>query len=239
MGVSWGSHCFFVMQIEHRILIVDDDEDILELLSYNLCKEGYIIHGVHESAKTVDVALAFQPALIILDAVMPDEDGFEVCRKLRSQTFFSQTYIFILTNLVESQYEELAFKSGADEFIHKMLGVRSLLKRIELVLRKKIVIKKRHNNLQVGSWLLNRSSHCIWLKEKRILLSQEEFELVYFLAQNTERSITISLLEDVLSGSNLFQMNTSIETCIGNLVHKLGRGWISYPHKKSLRFIVT
>lgn len=227
------------MQNDDRILIVDDDEDILELLSYNLCKAGYIIDRVHESVKTVDVALAFRPALIILDAVMPGEDGFEVCRKLRSQPLFSQTHIFILTNLVESQYQELAFKSGADEFIHKMLGVRSLLKRIELVLRKRIIIKKRYNSLQVGSWLLNRSSHCIWLKEKRILLSQEEFEIVYFLAQNTERSITISLLEDVLSGSNLFQINTSVETCIGNLIHKLGRGWISYPHKRSLRFIIT
>ncbi len=210
----------------HRILIIDDDLDILELLEYNLHREGYEVQCLNDPRRSLEYAQEFNPTLIILDAVMPEVDGFSVCKQFRSSHSFENISIFMLTALVESHYEKMAFGSGADDFIHKMLGLRSLTKRIELVLRKKLIIQKRFDRLEIGGWKIIRGENLVIKNNRRVKLLPEEFEVFYFIAQNAHRTLTHDHVLQVTSGSNLFQHHFSIEKCMEGLMWKLGIHWI-------------
>jgi Response regulators consisting of a CheY-like receiver domain and a winged-helix DNA-binding domain len=136
------------------------------------------------------------------------------------------TFHFHAHALVESQYENLAFGSGADDFVHKMLGLRSLTKRIELVLRKKLIIRKRVEHLEIGKWKIHRTENSVSIDGRTTKLSPEEFEIFYFLAQNANRSLTRDHIAQIISGANLFQLSFSIDKCLAGLTVKLGRQWI-------------
>lgn len=221
-----------------RILIIDDDQDILDLLRYNLQKEGYRVSCLHDPLQAVQKATVFRPTLIILDAVMPQKDGFEVCKDFRSLPEFSEIPIFILTALVESRFEAEAFASGADDFVHKMLGLRSLTKRIELVLRNKLTIRKRVDRIEIGGWQIDRATHSVDHGGKRSQLTPEEFEVLYFFAQNPNRSLTLDHIDKIISGSNLFQLSISLDKCLEGLTYKLGHRWLQYRGKSGFQFNV-
>ncbi len=221
-----------------RILIIDDDADILELLEYNLRKEGYIVQCLNDPRTSIEHASQFHPTLIILDAVMPEMDGFSVCRQLRASPDFNEIPIFILTALMEARFEQHAFGSGADDFIHKMLGMRSLIKRIELVLRKKLVIRKRINNLKIGNWNIIRAEHVVSFEGHSVELSPEEFEVLYFIAQNANRSLNRDHVAQIINGSNLFQLPVSFDKCLEGLIKKLGRRWLTFKGKNGFQFNV-
>ena len=105
-----------------RVLVVDDDKDILELLEYNLEKEGFTVKTIDESQDAVTVAKDFSPDLIILDIMMPHPNGIEICRELRSMKRFADTYIFFLTAKSENYYHEAALDTGGDDYIEKVIG---------------------------------------------------------------------------------------------------------------------
>src|SRR5690606_8365311 len=105
-----------------RVMVVDDDKDILDLLEYNLEKEGFKVKVLTDSSKAVKAAKDFEPDLIILDIMMPHPNGIEICRDLRSMKRFSDTYIFFLTAKSESYYQHAALNTGGDDFIEKVIG---------------------------------------------------------------------------------------------------------------------
>lgn len=219
-----------------RILIIDDDLDILELLEYNLSREGYEVFCLQNPEQSYSVACEVHPTLIILDAVMPQQDGFSVCRQLRSSQEFATTPIFILTALVESHYEKQAIQHGADDFIHKMLGLRSLTKRIELVLRKKLIIRKREERFQIGMYLIDRSKLQVYYKGKYFKLNPEEFEIFFFIAQNAHHYLTRDHVLQIIGGSNLFQMSISVDRCFTNLHALFGKHWIRPRGRYAFQF---
>ena len=219
-----------------KIAVIDDDPDILELLEYNLRKEGYIVQCLNDPKISIEHASQFHPTLIILDAVMPDMDGFSVCRQFRASPDFHEVPIFILTALVESRFEQHAFGSGADDFIHKMLGLRSLIKRIELVLRKKLIIRKRINNLKIGNWNIIRAEHIVSFSGQSVELSPDEFEVLYFIAQNAHRFLSRDHVAQIISGSNLFQLPVSSDKCLEGLIKKLGKHWLTFKGKNAFQF---
>src|ERR1700755_3275700 len=109
-----------------RVLVVDDDSDILDLLEYNLAKEGFKVKTLDDSSRAVSVAEEFLPDLVILDIMMPHPNGIEVCRTLRGMKRFADTYIFFLTAKSESYYHEAALDTGGDDYIEKIVGLRAL-----------------------------------------------------------------------------------------------------------------
>jgi two-component system, OmpR family, alkaline phosphatase synthesis response regulator PhoP len=117
-----------------RILVVDDDKDILELLSYNLERQGYKVQTIDASTQAVRACIQFEPDLIILDMMMPEINGIEVCRSIRSLEKFKETIIFFLTAKSENYYRAAALETGANDFIEKIIGVRSLMDKIKLTL---------------------------------------------------------------------------------------------------------
>jgi two-component system alkaline phosphatase synthesis response regulator PhoP len=201
---------------------VDDDQDILELLSYNLGKEGYDVLTLHESMSAMPVAKAFLPDLIILDIMMPGLNGIELCRKLRSKERFKHTYIFFLTARSENYYQDAALNTGGDDYIEKIVGLKALTKRIGAVLKRNFKIHKSTALFKVGDLLINRRSCSVSLNGNEISLSKPEFDVLFFFAQNPTKTITIENLVQSIWGSDTYVADAHEEVYIQRLKRKLG-----------------
>lgn len=205
-----------------RILVVDDDNDILELLNYNLGKEGFKVKTLEDSKKAIATAKDFQPDLIILDIMMPHPNGIEVCRELRSMKRFENTYIFFLTAKSESYFVQAALDTGGDDFIEKVIGLRALTYKVSSVLKKRYIIRKSVAELKLGAMKINRKARSVKMGEKEIVLSKPEFELLFFFAQNPGKMITLDTLLHNIWGSEIYLVDTSIDGYIQNLSKKIG-----------------
>lgn len=205
-----------------RVLLVDDDLDILELLKYNLEKEGYKVKTLDDSHHAVSVAKDFCPDLIILDIMMPHPNGIEICKALRSMKRFEDTYIFFLTAKSESYYQQAALDTGGDDYIEKVVGLRALTYKVSTVLKRKFIIRKSIPELQVGNISLNRKANTVTIHHQEVKLSKPEFELLFFFAQNPRKIITQENLLCNIWGSEIYLFDTSIDAYIHNLKKKLG-----------------
>jgi two-component system alkaline phosphatase synthesis response regulator PhoP len=209
-----------------RILIVDDDRDILELLEYNLVKEGFNVKSIDDSREAIRAAETFEPDLIILDIMMPHPNGIEICRELRSMKRFSDTYIFFLTARFEQYYQEAALDIGGDDYIEKIMGLRSLTFKISTVLKRKLVIRKSSPELNIGNMRIFRRSKTVKIGDREVVLSKPEFELLFFFAQNPRKTISYQNILRNIWGAETYLMDGSIEIYIQNLARKLGRDLI-------------
>ncbi len=205
-----------------RVMVVDDDKDILDLLAYNLWKEGYAVKVVDESKKVIRAAKSFHPDLIVLDLMMPHPNGIELCRELRGMQEFENTYIFFLTAKSDAYYQQAAFETGADDYIEKIMGLRSLTHKIKAVLKKNFIISKRKSDLTYGRIVLRRKSLTAVLDENPIQLSKPEFELLFFLVQNEGKPVTSEQLIDYLWGSAVYLTESTIDNYLESLQLKLG-----------------
>ena len=205
-----------------RVLLVDDDWDILELLEYNLEKEGFKVRTLEDSLQAVDVAKEFSPDLIILDIMMPHPNGIEICKELRSIKRFEDTYIFFLTAKSESYYQQAALDTGGDDYIEKVVGLRALTYKVKTVLKRRFVIRKSVPELKVGNMSINRRAGSVKIGDAVIMLSKPEFELLFFFAQNPGKVISQENLLANIWGSEIYLFDTSIEVYIQNLRKKLG-----------------
>ncbi|MBT1712045.1 response regulator transcription factor [Fulvivirgaceae bacterium PWU5] len=205
-----------------RILVVDDDRDILELLEYNLEKEGFHVKGIDESQNAVKAALAFSPDLIILDIMMPHPNGIEICRELRSIKRFEDIYIFFLSAKSEHYYHEAALDTGGDDYIEKVIGLRALTYKVATVLKRNFVIRKSIPELKIGNLKIHRKSTSVMIDDDEITLSRPEFELLFFFAQNPRKVISQENLLQNIWGSEIYLFDTSIDVYIQSLRKKLG-----------------
>lgn len=203
-----------------RVLVVDDDKDILDLLEYNLRKEGFRVKILEDSTQTIAEAKTFDPHLIILDMMMPHCNGIDICRDLRTIQSFKEIYIFFLTALSDHQQE--AYKAGADDYIEKLIGLRALTYKVNTVLRSKYVIRKRILHLKVGGLYLDRETNTVSTSERTFTLSQPEFELLFFLVQNNGKRITHKSLIHNIWGSETYLLDASLDNYIISLKKKLG-----------------
>lgn len=219
-----------------RVLVVDDDEDILDLLKYNLEKEGFKVKTVERSTKALRVAWEFCPDLIILDIMMPHPNGIELCREFRNNKRFDSTYIFFLTAKSESYYQQAAFNTGGDDYIEKMMGLRTLTFKINSVLKKRFVIRKRIDDLKVGLMTLHRATTSVTIDNEDIFLSQPEFDMLYFFAQNSGRLVSYNSLIQLLWGAEMNVSGTALEQYVDSVNQKAGRQLIQKLHDHQLRF---
>jgi two-component system, OmpR family, alkaline phosphatase synthesis response regulator PhoP len=219
-----------------RVLVVDDDEDILDLLKYNLEKEGFKVKTLEKSSKAIRVAWEFCPDLIILDIMMPHPNGIELCREFRNSKRFESTYIFFLTAKSESYYQQAALNTGGDEYIEKMMGLRTLTFKINSVLKKRFVIRKSIADVQAGSLTLHRSTASVTINDGEIFLSKPEFDLLFFFAQNAGRLVSYNNLIQLLWGAEMNVSGTALEQFIDSVNKKTGKPFIQKLHDHQLRF---
>lgn len=215
------------MPEKHKILIVDDDKDILELLKYNLEKDGYDVYVEKNSVMSIKRAMQVHPELIILDIMMPEMNGIQVCDQLRRTPDFKETYIFFLTAKTQKLLQMQAFESGGDDYIEKITGLRSLSHKVSSVLDKNLIIRKSVREIEVNGLTLDRAQRIAKFNGKKIVLPQYEFELLFFFAQNPRKIITRDNLLHNIWGSDVYLVAKSVDFYIQNVCSKLGVGLIS------------
>ncbi|VAW27688.1 Phosphate regulon transcriptional regulatory protein PhoB (SphR) [hydrothermal vent metagenome] len=211
----------------HKILIVDDDEDILDLLSYNLSKEGYQVFRAHDGVEALEVAKAKLPELIILDIMMPRMDGVEACRLMREEPHLSKAHIIFLTARSEEYSEVAAFDSGADDFLSKPIKPRALLSRVNSYFKRAKKKEDQGGVLKRGNLIINRISYSVMLEGTKIVLPRKEFELLYFLAKKPEEVFNRDTLLKNIWGSDVYVLDRTVDVHIRKIRGKIGDKFIS------------
>lgn len=167
----------------YNILVVDDEPDILELLEYHLQKEGYNVSKCSNGREAISLARQAKPHLIVLDVMMPDLDGIETCRELRSMKDMDDVLIAFLTARGEDYSHEAGLDAGADDYIMKPIKPRVFLSRIKALLRRsRISTPSEDSVLDFGDLLINKERYTIVYNNKELELPKKEFELLYLLA---------------------------------------------------------
>jgi two-component system alkaline phosphatase synthesis response regulator PhoP len=210
-----------------KVLVVDDEEPILELLKYNLEKEGYDVKIADNGKLAVDIARKFKPDLVLLDIMMPQMDGVETCRQLRAMTDLMSTYIVFLTARSEEYSEIAAFDVGADDYITKPIKPRALMSRISALFRRDSKGKTTSSQITVGNLVIDRSSYTIRLNGKEVNLPKKEFELLFFLAQNPNKVFSRDDLLQNIWGSDVYVLARTVDVHIRKVREKIGDDYIT------------
>ena len=209
-----------------KILVVDDEADILELLKYNLKKEGYNVKAVNNGVDAVETAKSFFPDLVLLDIMMPNQDGVETCRQLREIPELENTFIVFLTARSEEYSEVAAFDIGADDYITKPIKPRALMSRIGAMFRRGEIKSKDNSIISVGELTIDKTSYTIIVKDKKITLPKKEFQLLYFLAQNPNKVFSRDDLLQNIWGTDVYVLARTVDVHIRKVREKIGEGFI-------------
>ena len=210
----------------HKILIVDDEEDILEFLSYNLNKEGYQVFTATDGNTAITLAKKELPHLILLDVMMPGIDGIETCRELRSLPGLQDVIIAFLTARSEDYSHIAGFDAGADDYINKPIKPRVLVSRIQALLRRTTAVKKDSDFLQLGNLRINRERYLVIKDNIEITLPRKEFELIYLLASKPGKVFTREEILIKIWGYDVVVGDRTIDVHIRKLREKIGEDYI-------------
>lgn len=209
-----------------KILVVDDEEDILELLKYNLKKEGYHVKTVTNGLTAIETAKEFTPDLVLLDIMMPHQDGVETCRQLRELPELENSFIIFLTARSEEYSEVAAFDIGADDYITKPIKPRALMSRIGAMFRRGELKKSEDSTISVGDLTIDKTSYTVLIKDSKITLPKKEFQLLYFLAQNPNKVFSRDDLLQNIWGTDVYVLARTVDVHIRKVREKIGEGFI-------------
>ncbi|HRH02119.1 MAG: response regulator transcription factor [Bacteroidetes bacterium] len=208
------------------ILLVDDDTDILEFLSYNLRKEGYRVLTADNGKQAVEIALQEKPQLILLDVMMPGMDGVETCNQLRENSELQQVIIAFLTARNEDYSQIAGFEVGADDYISKPIKPRVLISRIKALLRRNRNLAPAVENLHLGGIVIDREQYCIEKDGEKIYLPKKEFELLALLSSKPGKVFTREHILSQVWGDDVVVGDRTIDVHIRKLREKLGDTYI-------------
>jgi two-component system alkaline phosphatase synthesis response regulator PhoP len=203
------------------VLIADDEPDILEIISYNLRNEGYETITAKDGEDALQKALAHKPDLIILDVMMPNKNGMEVCKQLRSQPAYQNTLIIFLTALSDELSQVKGLEYGADDYISKPVSPKVLVTKVNSLFRR---ISKPDANkiLKLDDLVIDPVQFVVEYKGEQIILAKKEFELLYLLASKPGR---VFLRNEILSqiwGADVIVGDRTIDVHIRKIRQKLG-----------------
>ena len=207
-----------------KILLVDDEIDILEFLSYNLKKEGFIVDTCNNGKSALKKVSSFNPDLVILDVMMPEMDGIEVCEKIREKQRYDDILILFLTARSEDYSELAGFSAGADDYITKPIKPKLLVSRVNAILKRKRK-KKNDGPIEIGDIHINKSNHKLLYLNNEIHLARKEFNLLYYLMTVpgkvfTREEIISTIWKDTIVGDR------TIDVHIRKIREKIGSNHI-------------
>lgn len=209
-----------------KILLVDDDPDIIELLEYNLKKEGYETASATDGIQALEVAQVFKPDLILLDVMMPRQDGIETARQLRELPDFKDTYILFLTARAEEYTEVAAFDVGADDYIVKPIKPRALVSRIKAVLRRDTQQIESDSIIEIGQLIINRTNYSVNNNGVNLVMPKKEFELLSFLAKHPNKVFNRDELLEKVWGVDVYVVERTVDVHIRKLREKIPEYYI-------------
>ncbi|OYU56087.1 MAG: DNA-binding response regulator [Chitinophagaceae bacterium BSSC1] len=205
-----------------RILIADDEPDILEIISYNLGKEGYEIHTAKDGNEAIEKAKQLNPDLIILDVMMPKKTGMEVCQILRTQPLFQQTLIIFLTALSDEASQIKGLEYGADDYVNKPISPKVLTSRVNALFRRLQTKVSEDSSLVLGNITIDPVKFMVTIDGADVVLAKKEFELLYLLAAKPGR---VFLRNEILSqvwGNDVIVGDRTIDVHIRKIRQKMG-----------------
>lgn len=212
-----------------KILIVDDEPDILEILSYNLRKEGFEVETANNGEEGLKKAVQVMPDLIILDIMMPQMDGVEVCRNIRSQRIFDNTLVAFLTAREEDYSQIAALDVGGDDYITKPIKPRVLMSRVKALMRRNIKSEDEaatSNQTVIGDLVIDRERFRVTQSGNEVELAKKEFELLNLLASKPGKVFTRDEIFNKIWGTDVIVGNRTIDVHIRKLREKLGDDYI-------------
>lgn len=211
---------------EIKILLVDDEPDILELVGFHLRKEGYTVFTASGGKEGVEIARKEQPALIILDVMMPDMDGMETCEKIRQIPQLKDTLVTFLTALAEDYSMMAGFDAGADDYITKPVKPKVLVSKIKALLRRAGGQDvQAETSLAAGNLVIDRDRYVVVNKGREIVLPRKEFELLSLLTSRPGRVFKRDEIMDTVWGNEVVVGGRTIDVHIRKLREKIGEDY--------------
>ena len=212
-------YCMSVTSTVKKILIADDEPDILEIIQYNLQNEGYEVATAKNGNDALDEAKRFSPDLIILDIMMPGKNGIEVCNILRLQPAFNDTLIIFLTALSDEGTEVKGLETGADDYITKPVSPKVLVSKVNALFRR--INKEDTGTLQIGDLIIDREKYMVNYQGKDIILARKEFELLALLAGKPGKVFLRNEILNQVWGTEVIVGDRTIDVHIRKVRQKL------------------
>jgi len=207
---------------EYKILIVDDEEDILEFIGYNLRREGYRVFSAGNSKDAINIAKEVLPHLIILDVMLPDMDGIEACMELRKISSLANTVIVFLTARAEDYSQIAGLEAGGDDYITKPIRPRILISRIKAWLRRARIEKAANHILPLKDISIDKDRYLVIKNGQEITLARKEFELLGLLTSKPNKVFTRDEIFAGIWGDDVVVGDRTIDVHIRKLREKTG-----------------
>lgn len=214
----------------YKILLVDDEPDILEFLSYNLVKYGYNVFTAQNGKEAIDAAKKHNPHLIILDVMMPDMDGIEACSSIREIPELENVIIAFLTARGEDYSQIAGFEAGGDDYITKPIKPKVFVSRVKALLKRSIYVGENEETgksiLEYKDITIDKEKYLVTHSDKTITLPKKEFNLLVLLASQPSKVFTRDDIYEKVWGDDIVVGDRTIDVHIRKLREKLGKGYI-------------
>ncbi len=225
-----------------KILLVDDESDILEFLSYNLEKEGYLVYTANNGANAIELAEKYQPHLILLDVMMPEMDGITACEEIRKIPSLSSTLIAFLTARGEDYSQIAGFEAGADDYITKPVRPKVLISRVKALLKRTtesttVSYPESLGIMNIGNLLIDKERYLIRIGDNEMILPRKEFELLSLLVSKPSKVFTREEIYSSVWGENVVVGDRTIDVHIRKLREKIGNDHIKTLKGVGYKFV--
>lgn len=208
---------------DKKILLVDDEQDILEILSYNLEKEGYKVFTANNGNEGIAKAKEIIPDLILLDVMMPEKDGIETCQEMRQIKELQKTLIVFLSARAEEFSQLAGYDAGANDYIVKIIKPKVLISKVNALLQLSTQVSESQSKvLQLGDLIIDKDNFKVTKAGENLLLPKKEFDLLYLLASNTQKVFKREEILDKVWGNDVIVGERTIDVHIRRLREKLG-----------------
>ena len=223
-----------------KILCVDDEPDILEILKYNLSNEGYNVSTAKDGVSAIKKANDSKPNLIIMDVMMPNMDGIEACEKLRNDLKFNDTIIMFLTARGEDYSHVAAYEAGADDYVTKPVKPKVLLSKVKGLLRRSNKkIEPENNEIELENIKIDRESYKVYVSGQSLTLPRKEFELLYLLASKPDKVFKREKIMEKVWGGEVVVGDRTIDVHIRKLREKIGDKYFKTVKGVGYKFVIN
>lgn len=205
-----------------KILLVDDEQDILEIISYNLEKEGYHVFTASNGNEGIAKAKEILPDLILLDVMMPEKDGIETCQELRKIKELQKTLIVFLSARSEEFSQLAGYQAGANDYIVKLVKPKVLVSKVAALLQLGAQSQENSNYIEIGDLIIDKDNFKVSKGKEEFLLPKKEFDLLYLLASNTDKVFKREEILEKVWGNDVIVGERTIDVHIRRLREKLG-----------------